>query len=72
MNAKRVNLKRKLLAPAATRSDTAGKILAPQSDEESARNQLLTIEEIQIRAEEVTPLLRSILDAHHPAHWGNN
>jgi len=33
---------------------------------------LYTIEEIHIRAETVTPLLRDILDFHPAPHWGIN
>ena len=39
---------------------------------DSGPDHLYTVEEIHIRAETVTPLLREILDFHPVAHWGIN
>lgn len=43
-----------------------------QSSFEDEQSVLFTVEEIQIRAETVTPLLKEILNFRPPPHWGIN
>ena len=42
----------------------------PEHNRESAPVSHYTIQEIQMRAETVTPLLKEILDFHPASHWG--
>lgn len=44
----------------------------PEHNGETAPALLYNIEEIHMRAETVTPLLKEILDFHPVPHWGIN
>jgi hypothetical protein len=67
MNAVRVSSEPKLLAAAALLSGAANKtLLEDRRGPEPTPS--YTIEEIHIRAETVTPLLKEILDFHPPVH----
>jgi hypothetical protein len=69
MSDKRNRLKPRLLA--APQAGAAGKS-SPGRSRDSASAHFYTIEEIHIRAETVTPLLREILDFEPAPHWGIN
>jgi hypothetical protein len=69
MNVKRFNPETKLLA--APKGGAAGKFL-PDRRRDSGLAVFYTAEEIHIRAETMTPLLRKILDYEPSPHWGIN
>jgi len=68
MNAACVRPEPKLLADVAARFNASGNILPEHSGPDS----LYSIEEIHVRAETMTPLLKEILDFHPPEHWEIN
>jgi len=65
VNVKKVNSKSKTLTRPKLKSD-AGVMTLPNA--EIPASHLFSIEEIQLRAEEVTPLLQGILNSHPPFH----
>jgi hypothetical protein len=71
MNVTLVRSEPKLLAEAAQPCGTASKSL-PEHRQGSKSTKLYNFEEIQYRAEAVTPTLKGIFDLPPPEHWGLN
>jgi hypothetical protein len=71
MNAVRVMPKQKILGEGAPDSGLVNKLL-PEHCHDTEASPFYTIEEIHIRAETITPLLKNILDFRPPEHWDIN
>jgi hypothetical protein len=71
MNVSSITPVPKLLADVATGSIAADDILRKHR-QDTEPNLYYTIEEIHLRAETMTPLLKEILDFRPPPHWGIN
>jgi hypothetical protein len=67
MNATLINPLPKLLTDVATRSCTTN--ILPELRHDPKSTSLLSIEEIHLRAETMTPLLKEILNFRPPPHW---